>query len=36
MYFIDMYKEDLALKNLQCCYAIKPYQTKSDIFNIYV
>ena len=31
-----MYKEDLALNNLQWLYAIKPNQTKSYIFDIYV
>ena len=33
-----MHKEDLALNNLQwlICYKIKPNQTKSNIFNIYV
>ena len=30
-----MYKEDLALNNPQCLYAIKPNQIKSYIFNIY-
>ena len=31
-----MYKEDLALNNYNGWYAIKPNQTKSYIFNIYV
>ena len=31
-----MYEEDLALNNLQRLYAIKPNQTKSYTFNIYV
>ena len=31
-----MYKEDLVLNNLQWFYAIKPNETKSYIFNIYV
>ena len=31
-----MHKEDLALNNYNGWYAIKPDQTKSYIFNIYV
>ena len=31
-----MYKEDLALNNLQLLIYYKPNQTKSYIFNIYV
>ena len=31
-----MYKEDLVLDNLQWLIALKPNQTKSYIFNIYV
>ena len=34
IYLIYVYKEDLALNNLQGL--IKPNQTKSYIFNIYV
>ena len=36
MYLIYMYEEDLALNNLKVWYAIKPNQTKSYVFNIYV
>ena len=31
-----MYKEDVALNNLEWLIAMKPNQTKSYIFNIYV
>ena len=36
IYWIYMYKEDLALKTDNGWYTIKPNQTKSYIFNIYV
>ena len=36
IYLIDMYKEDLALNNLNGWYAIKPNPTKSYIFDIYI
>ena len=38
MYLIYMYKEDVALNNLQwlICHKTKPNQTKSYIFDIYV
>ena len=38
IYFIDMYKQVLALNNLQwlICHKTKPNQTKSFIFSIYL
>ena len=35
-YLIYMYKQDLALNNLQSLICHKPNQTKSYIFDIYV
>ena len=36
IYLIYMYKEDLALNNLNGWYVIKPNQTKFYKFNIYM
>ena len=36
IYLIYMYKMDLALKNLERLYGIKPNQTKLYIFIMYV